>query len=131
MKKNRTRFISQPKTFVGGTKICGRKTVNPNLSREKAMNPEIFLRVLWAAFGAPRAIDGGYSYNILDTKTNVWFRAYSSASGPSYGGSLDFFKKPITGELVLEMKQILIDFEFWLSKHPLTENLEILLKDNN
>lgn len=124
------RFRHEKSISVGGTKLCGRMQVNPTLSTEDALDDERFLRQLWTRFGSPELIDEGFTYNIRDDETNLKFRAYSGASGPSYGGSVNFFSKPITGKLLPNIQQILEIFDAWLEATPLSNDWE-LVRDSN
>jgi hypothetical protein len=124
------RFRHEQSIIVGGTKLCGRMQVNPTLSTEDALDDERFLRQLWTHFGPPELIDEGFSYNIRDDETNLKFRAYSGASGPSYGGSVNFFSKPIAGKLLPNIQQVLEVFDAWLETTPLSNNWE-LTRDSN
>lgn len=46
-----------------------------------------FLARLWTLFGPPTEVsDDGYTYCLHDRATDLYFSAYSGASGPAYGG---------------------------------------------
>jgi len=46
-----------------------------------------FLSRIWALYGPPDAVQfEGFSYAFRDSETDTPFRAYSSGSGPAFGG---------------------------------------------
>lgn len=104
---------------AGGDKLCGRQQANPSLSRDEAMNVNLFGRLLSKRFGPPdQGGDADYYYSIEDTSSGYTFGAYSGNSGPSYAGVtpesvIDFDKEDY--RIRPEILQILSDFEQWLT----------------
>ena len=85
-----------------GSKLCGRRQVNPRLDFATAMDPGAFLARLWALFGAASRDDDGFTYELRDQQTTLEFSAYSGPSGPSYGGDYQDLEK---------LRPVLEDFE--------------------
>jgi hypothetical protein len=102
-----TRFVRHESTAI--CKLFGRDDVNPRLDFATAMDAGAFLARLWALFGPPTAVDGGFEYGLVDRETGLGFSAYSGASGPSYGG-------PIGGDASL--RPVLEAFERLLDETP-------------
>ena len=102
---------------AGGTKLCGRRVVNPSLSVAEAMDVERFLRALRKRFGEPDHIgDEHYSYSIQDRDTGLTFEAYAAQSGPAYGGGVPYFDKlePARGWLRQDVFAMLASFDAWV-----------------
>jgi hypothetical protein len=117
------RFIRIAARSAGGTKLAGRRDVNPALSFEQWIDSDRFLRQLEDRFGDPDHIgDERYWYAIQDTLTGVKFAAYSAQSGPSYGGDpqesyVDFENNDY--QLKPDVLRTLRDFDAWLEESSL------------
>lgn len=117
---------------AGSTKVISREKLNADLPREKANDPVHFLRKLWTAFDSPDYSDEGYSYKIHDVQTNLKFEAYSAQSGPSYGGSVQFYnQKPFDGRLKKEIYQTLLTFDQWIESQEPSNYYEIQYYDDH
>jgi hypothetical protein len=108
-------FERLPRRAAGGVKLCGRRTVNPSLTFERAMDPARFLRGLRARLGEPDPRgDSLYSYSVRDTVTGVEFEAYSAQSGPAYGGRMHYFTDEPPGQVREDVLDALTRFDPWV-----------------
>jgi hypothetical protein len=86
--------------FVGSGRLRNRHG-------QRAADRADFLARLWALFGPPDAIAGGFSYALLDQRTGLRFTAYSAVSGPAFGGLLG--ERPLLLDALSELEALLED----------------------
>lgn len=104
-------------TPISGTKLCGRREVNPELSVEESFDEELFRGLLEDVFGSVEEQDYGFTISIIDTETQTKFKAYSGPSGPAYGGKPSHFETTSSGGYRLKptTRSVLEEFEKWLT----------------
>lgn len=103
-------------TPVSGTRLCHRHEVNSELSPDEARDEDAFRQLLEDAFVSVRDQDYGFTISIVDTETQVKFKAYSGPTGPAYGGAPEYYETLPSGGYRLKprVRSVLQDFEDWL-----------------